>query len=122
MVFSGGLPAVVWAGCCCYGEGRSAPPSYEPATCMWAAPAHSLAPAQPQPERESHTDERDAGSPHRRSSSSDGAAGSDVGSAGNAAGVLCWTDSDEDDGPDGAAGGDYSDAYGDSGSGGDGEW
>lgn len=72
----------------------------------------------------SYTDERDAGSPHRRSSSSDGAAGggSDVGSAGNAAGVLCWTDSDEDDGPDGAAGGNYSDAYGDSGSGGDGGW
>lgn len=72
----------------------------------------------------SYTDERDAGSPHRRSSPSDGAAGggSDVGSAGNAAGVLCWTDSDEDDGPDGAAGGDYSDAYGDSGSGGDGGW
>lgn len=72
----------------------------------------------------SYTDERDAGSPHRRSSPSDGAVGggSDVGSAGNAAGVLCWTDSDEDDGPDGAAGGDYSDAYGDSGSGGDGGW
>lgn len=72
----------------------------------------------------SYTDERDAGSPHRRSSPSDGAAGggNDVGSAGNAAGVLCWTDSDEDDGPDGAAGGDYSDAYGDSGSGGDGGW
>ena len=72
----------------------------------------------------SYTDERDAGSPHRRSSPSDGAAGggSDVGSAGNAAGVLCWTDSDEDDGPDGAAGGDYSDAYGGSGSGGDGGW
>ena len=38
----------------------------------------------------SYTDERDAGSPHRRSSPSDGAVGggSDVGSAGNAAGAT----------------------------------
>ena len=42
--------------------------------------------------------------------------------AGNAAGVLCWTDSEEDDGPGGAAGGDYSDADDDSGSSGDSEW
>ena len=98
------------------------PPMSPPPACG----PHQRTPSPPRSRSQnaSYTDERDAGSPHRRSSPSDGAAGggSDVGLAGNAAGVLCWTDSDEDDGPDGAAGGDYSDAYGDSGSGGDGGW
>ena len=98
------------------------PPMSPPPAC--GPHQRTLSPPRSRSPNASYTDERDAASPHRRSSPSDGAAGggNDVGSAGNAAGVLCWTDSDEDDGPDGAAGGNYSDAYGDSGSGGDGGW